>query len=237
MFRVVGFLLMLAALAFGPAFGPAFGAELPFAPCDLYPAAGPHDARGALVWLPGMYGKDEPGPPDPPEIVGRLARNRLDVFQFARPRGNDPLAGGAETLARGLTELRTRGYQRIVVAGHSRGAWIALTALSQPGLADAIVAISAGAHGTSAERQPQARDDWTRLWASANAPDAHVVLVQLRDDPYDPDPRWRLDVAAKARVALKSIFLPADPVGHVGAYDPAFDEQLGAAITAFASQR
>jgi pimeloyl-ACP methyl ester carboxylesterase len=165
--------------------------------------------------------------------VGRLAGLGLDVFQFLRPRGNDPLAGSGETLAKGLTELRARGYRRIVVAGHSRGAWIALTAMAHPGLADAIVALSAGAHGTAPARQPQARADWQALWASANAPDTRVVLVQLRDDPYDPDPAWRLDIARKARVQLTSIFLPPEPVGHVGAYLPAFDEQLGAEIAAF----
>lgn len=216
---------------------PAFGADLPFVPSNLYPFVGPHEARGALVWLPGMYGKDEPGPPDPPPIVGRLAGNRLDVFQFARPRGNDPLAGGAETLARGLTELRSRGYGQIIVAGHSRGAWIALTAMAHPHLADAIVAISVAAHGTGAERQPQAREDWIRLWGGANAPDTRVVLVQLRDDPYDPVPSWRRDIAAKSHVSLTSIFLPFDPVGHVGAYYPAFDEHLGAAIAALADPR
>ncbi len=209
---------------------PAFGADSPFAPSHLYPFVGPHDALGALVWLPGAYGKDQPGPPDPPEIVGRLAKHKLDVFQFLRPRGNDPIAGGAETLARGLGELRARGYGQIIVAGHSRGAWIALTAMAHPHLADAIVAISVAAHGTSPEHQPRAHQDWEALWASANAPDTRVVLVQMRSDPYDPDPRWRLNVATKARVALKSIFLPPDPDGHVGAYYPAFDEQLGAQI-------
>jgi pimeloyl-ACP methyl ester carboxylesterase len=224
--RLIGLLLLLAA--------PAFGADWPLPPSQLYPFLGPLDARGALVWLPGMYGKDQPGPPDPPDIVGRLAGHKLDVFQFARPRGNDPLAGGAETLARCLAELRSRGYRRIVVAGHSRGAWIALTALAHPGLADAIVAISVAAHGTSAERQPQARRDWEVLWGLADAPDTRVVLVQLRDDPYDSDPGWRLGVASEARVRLSSIYLPPEPDGHVGAYAPAFDSLLGAAIEAFA---
>lgn len=155
------------------------------------------------------------------------------MFQFLRPRGNDPLAGGAETLLNGLTELRVRGYRRIVVAGHSRGAWIALTAMAHPGLADAIVAISPAAHGTRPERQAQARADWQALWESANAPATRVVLVQLRDDPYDPEPDWRLGVARKGRVGLRSISLPPEPTGHVGAYMPAFDESLGAEIAAF----
>jgi len=220
--RVIALLLVLTA--------PAFGADLPFAPCDLYPAAGPRTAQGALVWLPGTYGADQPGPPPPPDIVARLARPGLDVFQFLRARHDDPLDRGARILAQGLKQLRAQGYRRIVVAGHSRGGWIALTATSESGLADAIVAISPAAHGTSPQRQAQARADWQALWAAANAPDTSVVLVQLRDDPYDPDPAWRLRIAETGRVRLKSIYLPPDPIGHVGAYMPAFDHRLGATI-------
>ena len=226
MLRLIFLLSLLAA--------PAFGADSPFVPSQLYPSVGSVAARGALVWLPGAYGSDQSGPPPPPDIVDRLARPGFDVFQFLRPRGHDPLAGGGETLARGLTALRARGYRRIVVAGHSRGAWIALTAMAHPGLADAIIAISVGAHGTSRERQVQARKDWQALWAAANAPSTRVVLVQLRDDPYDPDPRWRWDIAHKARVDLRSIFLPPEPLGHVGVYLPAFDDRLGAEIAALA---
>ena len=166
--------------------------------------------------------------------MGRLARPGLDVFQFLRSRGHDRLGDGAVTLARGLTDLRARGYRQIVIAGHSRGAWIALTAMAKPDLADAIVAVSPAAHGTRPERQVQARADWEALWAAANAPDTRVLLIQLQDDPYDPDPAWRRDIAAKGRVRLKSIFLPPEPTGHIGAYMPAFDERLGAEIAAFA---
>ena len=216
---------------------PAFGAGSPFVPCPSYPAVGPNAARGALVWLPGTYGKNEPGPAPPPDIVGRLAKPGLDVFQFLRPRANDPLAGGAKTLAAGLRELRARGYRRIVVAGHSRGGWIALTATAHPNLADAIVAISPAAHGTNPAHQIQARAAWQALWQAADAPETTVVLVQLRDDPYDPDPAWRLEIARKGRVKLHSIFLPPQHKGHVGAYLPEFDERLGAEIAAFADPK
>ncbi len=229
MFRLIFCLFLLAA--------PALGADLPFTPSGLFPQAGPHAARGAVVWLPGMYGRDQSGPPDPPDIVNRFAERRLDVFQFIRPREHDPLAGGAETLARGLAELRQRGYRRIVVAGHSRGAWIALSAMAHPGLADALVVVSAGAFGTKPERQPEARASWQALSHAARAPATRVVLVQLADDPYDPDPKWRLGVAKRGKVRLKSVYLPPNPVGHIGVYEPAFDEQLGATIAAFADPR
>jgi pimeloyl-ACP methyl ester carboxylesterase len=170
-----------------------------------------------------------------------MAARGLDVFQFLRPRGNDPLVGSGEGLARGLASLRAAGYRRIVVAGHSRGAWIALTALAHPGLADSIVAVSVAAHGTRPERQTQARADWQALWASASAAPTRVVLVQLCDDPYDPDPTWRLEVAkasvARAGLRLLSVFLPPVPRGHVGFYESEFDGTLGAAIADFADPR
>lgn len=216
---------------------PAFGAEFPFTSAKEFPQTGPRIARGALVWLPGTYGPDQPGPPNPPDMVARFAGRHFDVFQFLRPRGNDPLAGSGETLLRGLTALRALGYKRIVVAGHSRGAWIALSVMAHPSLADAVVAVSPGAFGTRPERQPEARASWEALWRAARAPDMRVVLVQLADDPYDPDPTWRLAIARRAKVRLKSVYRPPEPSGHIGVYDPHFDERLGAAIAAFADPR
>ena len=236
MLRLIGVLLLVVSTS---------RAELPAAPpltpLPLFTQAGPALARGALVWLHGTYDKDAPGPPDPPELVGRMAGRVLDVFQFLRSRGNDPLVGSGEGLARGLAALRAGGYRRIVVAGHSRGAWIALTALAHPGLADSIVAVSVAAHGTRPERQIQARADWQALWASASAAPTRVVLVQLGDDPYDPDPHWQLDVAKagaeRAGLRLLPIFLPPVPRGHLGFYKSEFDETLGAVIADFADPR
>ena len=107
----------------------------------------------------------------------------MDVWCFNRDRGDDPLDRGAELLARGIQALRDLGYRRVIVAGHSRGAWIALTVLAHPGLADAVVAFSPAAHGTREERKAQAMADWAALWAAAVNNGTRVVLVQLADDP------------------------------------------------------
>ena len=212
---------------------PALASESGFVAAPGFPLAGPAAARGALVWVHGTYGRDREGPPDPPDFVGREAAAGLDILCFNRRREADPLAGGAETLARGLRALRTEGYRRIVVAGHSRGAWIALTALAHPGLADAVVAFSPAAHGTRPERKAQALAEWEGLWAVA-APGTQVVLVQLADDLWDPDPARRLAVArARMGDALLSVFQPDAPRGHGGVYEPAFDERFGAAIAGF----
>ena len=136
---------------------------------------------------------------------------------------------------RGIEALRASGYRQVIVSGHSRGAWIALTALARPGLADAVVAFSPAAHGTREARRAAALADWAALWAAAVDDVARVVLVQLAGDPWDPDPARRL-AAAQARLGgnFMAVFLPAVPTGHGGVYEPGFDAAFGAAIAAFA---
>jgi pimeloyl-ACP methyl ester carboxylesterase len=158
----------------------------------------------------------------------------MDIRYFHRDRGDDPLARGAAMLASEIQRLRDQNYRRIVVAGHSRGAWIALTVLAHPGLADAVVAVSPAAHGTREERKAQAMADWVALWDAAVNNGTRVVLVQLAEDPWDPDPERRLAIARdRFGSNLLSIFQPAEPKGHAGVYEPSFDEQFGALIAAF----
>ena len=158
----------------------------------------------------------------------------MDVWCFNRDRGDDPLDRGAATLAREVQGLRDLGYRRVIIAGHSRGAWIALTTLAHPGLADAVVAFDPAAHGRRDDRKARAMADWTALWDAAVNNGTRVVLVQLLDDPWDPDPARRLAIArARLGANLLSIFQPAAPTGHAGVYEPAFDEHFGTEIVAF----
>ena len=214
--------------------GPALAAGTEFIAAPGFPYSGPAKARGVLVWVPGTYGKDQDGPPAPPDFVRREAAAGMDVWCFDRDRGDDPLDRGAETLAREVQGLRDRGYRRVIIAGHSRGGWIALTALAHPGLAEAVVAFDPAAHSTREERKAQAMADWDTLWNAAVNRGTHVVLVQLLDDPWDPDPARRLAIA-RARFGdnLLSIFQPPEPKGHGGVYEPSFDEQFGARIAGF----
>ena len=141
---------------------PAFASGTEFIRAPGFAFAGPVAAKGVLVWVPGTYGEDRTGPPDPPDFVGREAASGMDVWCFNRDRGSDPLDGGAKILAHEIQALRGQGYREVIVAGHSRGAWIALTALAHPGLADAVVAFSPAAHGTREGRKAQAMADWSR---------------------------------------------------------------------------
>jgi pimeloyl-ACP methyl ester carboxylesterase len=184
--------------------------------------------------VPGTYGRDQTGPPPPPDFAQREAAAGLDVWCFNRDRGDDPLDRGAEILAREIKALRDKGYRRVIVAGHSRGAWLALTVLAHPGLTDGVVAFSPAAHGTAESRKSLAMADWTALWAAAINNGTHVVLVQLADDRWDPDPAGRLAIARdRFGPNLLSIYQPVEPTGHAGVYDPSFDPLFGARISGF----
>lgn len=226
MFRLILALLLLAC--------PALAATLPDAP-PLTPAAQftprtPARAAGALVWLHGAYDTDQP-PPALPEFVTRLARRGWDVWRFDRTTGRDPLQEGGEALARGLAALRQGGYRRIAVAGHSRGAWIALTVLAHPGLADTVAAFSPAAHGSRPAQHARAMADWRALMAAARPGHAHVLIATWRDDPLDPDPDARLAIArtdlAPDGLTLDVLDRPTSPLGHMGVYEPAFDQRWG----------
>jgi pimeloyl-ACP methyl ester carboxylesterase len=215
-------------------YGSAWASGTEFLRAAGFAYSGPEKAKGVLVWVPGTYGRDQSGPPDPPDFVAREAASGMDVWCFNRDRGDDPLARGGDTLAHEIQALRDQGYRRVIVAGHSRGAWIALTVLSHPGLADGVVAFDPAAHGRQDARKAQAMADWTSLWDVAVNSGTHVVLVQLLDDPWDPDPPLRLAIARERLGAnLLSIFQPAEPTGHAGVYEPAFDEHFGAKIADF----
>ena len=232
-------LILACVLWTAPAWAAGLPPAEPLTPSPAFRQAGPSLARGAVVWLHGAHDSRIAPPPPEPDWVRRMADRDLDIWRFDRPGGQDGLTAGAEGLARGLRGLRQAGYRHVVVAGFSRGAWIALSAAQRRGLADAIVALSPAAHGTRPERWEQAMAEWTALWRAAEAEQTRVVLVQLAGDPYDQDPTRRLRVAeaARARVGfpLLSLFQPAQPLGHTGTLGPDFDPLFGAAIADFAA--
>lgn len=197
------------------------------------PAADPARAAGALVWAHAHY--TEGPPPDPPRFLDRLVG--WDLWRLDRDGARDPLEAGAAALAAGTARLRADGYPRIAVVGESRGAFIALVALRQAALADAILLLAPAAHGTRPERRPEAL---AAFEAACAATPAGAVrrggLVLFAGDPYDPDPAARAAAfaAGMGRAGAECLVIerPAAPTGHGAARDPAFDALFGARLAA-----
>jgi len=208
----------------------------PFHPSPAFAQSGPQTARGALVWLPGAYNSDTDPPPPEQPWVARLARRGYDIWRFDRTPGHDPLGPGGDALIAGLERLRAAGYRRIIVAGHSRGAFIGLAALAHPDLADAVAVISPAAHGTRPERIAQALADLTARLDAIRGP-LRFAFVQLRDDSFalNPDARASLvrKAAERANVQLLLIDRPPAPTGHDGGFEPEFDALFGACVADF----
>ncbi len=117
--RVILWVWVLGGTAFaaGSQFTPAPGVQL---------NRSSNVAKGVLVWVPGTYGRDQPAAAST-GLRGPGAAAGMDVWCFDRDRGDNPLDRGAAMLARHVQTLREQGYRQVIIAGHSRGAWIALT--------------------------------------------------------------------------------------------------------------
>ncbi len=208
----------------------------PLIPAPGFTLIGPAKARGALVWLHGAY--DPAQFPDAPPVqdwAARLAGRGYDVWRLNRIPRQDPIAEGGEKLRVGLVGLRAAGYRRVIIAGFSRGGFIGLTALADPELVDAIAAISPAAHGARLERRPEALAAFAAIMDRARK--SRLALVQLNDDPLDPDPEARAAMArmmaARTHSALLQIFRPNIPRGHMGSDEPEFDALFGACLSNF----
>jgi len=237
MLRLIALLLVLAAPAWA-----RMPDALPFRPAAAFPGVGPVAAEGALVWLhggvsPGQFtGEEFPDGQPAPEWLGRVAARKWDIWRFNRVPGQDALASGAEGLIQGLEALHAAGYRRVVVAGFSRGAFIGLAALARPDLVEAVALLSPAAHGTRAERRPQAMADWAERLTHARGP-MRFALGQFNDDPFDPDPaergRMAREAAAKAGMTFLHIDRPSVPEGHMASFEPEFDALFGERLVRF----
>ncbi len=205
-------------------------------PLRTEPGTVPRDAEaeGALVWLHPFNADGSAWPA--PDWTALLAARGWDAWRLDRGRP-DPLEAGAARLVEGVAALRARGYRRIALLGESRGAFIALAALREPGLADAVILGAPAAHGRSPERRPQALADFAAaLEAARPAADARLALFLFEDDPWDPDPARRAALfrAAAVRLGVAGLVVdrPPEPIGHGGLQAPQFAVRFAPCLAA-----
>src|SRR5262249_61030644 len=102
---------------------------------------------GLVVWSPGLsVGAGDAGAGSSPSSRG-LGGAGWDVFRFDGPRGGDTLTASTRRLVEQVDELKRKGYHRIVLAGQSFGAFLALMAADASEGVDAVVATSPAAFG------------------------------------------------------------------------------------------
>jgi hypothetical protein len=210
---------------------------------DRFLWQGPAIARGAYLWAHGRAagGQDSRGGQPQPHV--RIFNNAgYDVLRLDRAPATDETEAAAGWMRAALSELRARGYARIVAGGQSRGAWNALQALDRPGLADAVVAVAPAAHGAAGSAAwAWALDDLRRIVRMARSPLARVAVANFTGDEFDPDPEGRAQIFRSLSTpkvgALLFLDRPQGLEGHGAGADARFTHRYGACLLEFAEGR
>jgi len=196
------------------------------------PARGPARAAGVVLW---NHAGNAPRATDPaPALFVEVLRNAgFDVFRLDRPPEGDTLRGATEAVIVAARDLRQRGYRRVVLAGQSAGAWIALAgAATAPGLAEVVIGTAPAAFGSrseNAERALRNRDDLLRI---------AVMLFFFAEDDYDPGGRGPALGGVFLRNAVPHLIVdqPDGIRGHGVGLTSGFARRFGGCILAFATR-
>lgn len=200
------------------------------------PKLGVSRALGAVIW---NHAGESPRQADPaPAVFVRLLRDAgYDVFRLERPPEGDTINVSTRALIRAARDLRAEGYARIVLAGQSAGAWIALAGVAAvPDLAEAVIATAPAAYGKVSDdprRAARNRDELLQLVERVQS--ARVMMFLFDGDEFDPGGRGHAvaDALRARRVPHLVVDRPQGWRGHGVGLTRAFARRFGACIVAF----
>jgi len=213
--------------------------------------SGPAKAKGVIYFIRGYYAADRTpeGFSIPPYFLTSLHAAGWDVIGARVPASEpDPgparglwMAARAEPFVRErLAALKAQGYRKVVLAGHSWGAWLALL-VGRNSTADALIASAPNIFGQRTSPYTGGENvtfqfSLTQFAPTIAAVDVPTVLILPDDNVWDPDPAAR---AAMAETNFTQsgmphlVIRPAGMSGHMAPYLPFFDFALGDCIAAF----
>jgi len=223
---VLGFLLLTGAPAKATGLDPAFNQAL----------VGPDRATGAVVWNHGRsINSEDSDSPTPPYL--RVLRDAgWDVLRFNRSRENDALGASSRRLVDLVGQLKHKGYRRVVLAGQSFGAFLALMAADASEDVDAVVATAPAAFGNFDEFYDSWRLNATRLYSLLErVKRARVMLFYFHGDDFDPGGRGEhsREILAGRQIGFSVIDQPAFLAGHWASTTGLFLRRFGGCIRDF----
>src|SRR5215831_2554165 len=223
---VLGFVILASAPADATGLDPAFNQEL----------LGPERAAGIVVWNHGRSISVEDDESPTPPYLRVLRAADWDVFRFDRPRDGDTLSASARRLVDYVGQLKNKGYRRIVLAGQSFGAFLALMAADASEDVDAVVATSPAAFGSFDEFYDSWRMNATRLYPLLERiKRARVMLFFFHGDDFDPGGRGEHSrtILSGRQIGFSVIDQPALLAGHWASSTGLFLRRFGNCIRDF----
>jgi pimeloyl-ACP methyl ester carboxylesterase len=225
-----GFVLGIGILYSAPAaaigLDPAFKQDL----------LGPERATGVIVWNHGRSITVEDSESPTPPFLRTLRDGGWDVMRFDRPRDGDTLTDSTRHLVDHVTRLKHDGYRRIVLAGQSFGAFLALMAADASDNVDAVVATAPAAFGSFDEFYDSWRLNATRLYPLLERiKRARVMLFYFHGDDFDPGGRGDRSraILSEHGLGFAVVDQPAFLVGHWASSTGLFLRRFGACIRDF----
>jgi len=197
---------------------------------------GPEHATGVVVWNHGRsINTEDSDSPSPPYL--RILRDAgWDVFRFDRQRDGDTLTASTQRLVELVGQLKRKGYRRIVLAGQSFGAFLALMAADASENVDAIVATAPAAFGNFDEFYDSWRLNATRLYPLLERiKRTRVMLFYFHGDDFDPGGRGERSraILSGRQIGFSVIDQPAFLAGHWASSTGLFLRRFGGCIRDF----
>src|SRR3954447_5528224 len=197
---------------------------------------GPGAAKGAIIWNHGRSVSTEDSLSPSPYYMSLLQEGGWDAYRFNRLREGDTLQDSSRALVRQVHELRERGYQKVVLAGQSFGAFISVMAADQSDEIYAVVATAPAAYGSYSEFYDSFRRNATNFYPLLERVQrARVMLFFFHGDDFDPGGRGdrAREILRSRNIAHMVVDQPPFLTGHWAASTGLFVRRYGDCIKNF----
>jgi len=189
------------------------------------PMVGPKHSAGAVIWSHGRSVDSEDAIVATPPYMAALREAGWDAFRFNRMRASDSLTSSPRGLVDEVHRLKQQGYRKVILAGQSFGAFVALIAADISDEIDAVIVTAPAAFGSVTDLAGRWRENATRLYPLLEqVRHARVMVFYFDDDEYDPGGRGETTNAILAARGLPHLVIdrPAGLRTHWAATTPAF---------------
>jgi len=218
--------ILCSASAMAMGLDPAFDQDL----------LGPEHATGVIVWNHGRSLTVEDSESPTPPFLRMLREGGWEVLRFDRPRDGDTLTDSTRRLIDHVVQLKHKGYRRVVLAGQSFGAFLALMAADASDEVDAVVATAPAAFGSFDEFYESWRLNAIRLYPLLErVKRARVMLFFFHGDDFDPGGRGERSraILSERGLGFAVVDQPAFLVGHWASSTGLFLRRFGRCIRDF----